>query len=253
MSNDYESPHESDGREHDDWSDDGNNNLDQDTGFSLDNSNYDIEELLQCTGDERVERATGSVQSDQFSTGGPFRNLNDQFDDVIHGQQGLVIGGEFGVQTLDEEVLGGAQQGQAGERVQPWMEADIVTTRTTETHGGGTENRFLAAFSDNAVGDFLENYFAMREASVKGADRYFHCVANCEAASRGARGTATAYAISYGREAIDAVKHLLQGISMKESITDIQQDMEANKTGIKFGRAGLRCIDACARYRPNGL
>jgi len=36
-----------------------------------------------------------------------------------------------------------------------------------------------------AVGDFVGNYMDMREANTIGADRYFHCKANCEAAKRG--------------------------------------------------------------------
>lgn len=54
-----------------------------------------------------------------------------------------------------------------------------------------------------AVDDFWRNYLDMRNANNKGADKYFHCKANCEAAQRGKKGAQMACLISDGREWFD--------------------------------------------------
>jgi len=47
-----------------------------------------------------------------------------------------------------------------------------------------------------AVKDFVHNYRAMRKANTIGADKYFHCPANCQASQRGSAGSATAELMS---------------------------------------------------------
>lgn len=54
-----------------------------------------------------------------------------------------------------------------------------------------------------AVEDFVRNHFDMREANTIGGDKYFHCVANCQAAQRGSVGAATASFLSNLREWLD--------------------------------------------------
>ncbi len=54
-----------------------------------------------------------------------------------------------------------------------------------------------------AISDFVRNYGNMREANTIGADKYFHCNANCEATKRGPAGERTATVLSDVREAID--------------------------------------------------
>jgi hypothetical protein len=46
----------------------------------------------------------------------------------------------------------------------------------------------VASDFGGGVRDFLANYNKMVEVKVKGADRYFHCMANCEATQRGPGG-----------------------------------------------------------------
>jgi hypothetical protein len=43
----------------------------------------------------------------------------------------------------------------------------------------------------------------MRDANTIGADKYFHCKANCQASRRGKAGETTACAISNAREWVD--------------------------------------------------
>lgn len=45
------------------------------------------------------------------------------------------------------------------------------------------------------TGDFLNNYMNMRNANTIGADKYFHCMANCQASQRGPGGQAAARGI----------------------------------------------------------
>jgi len=54
-----------------------------------------------------------------------------------------------------------------------------------------------------AVGDFWGNYDDMRSANTIGADKFFHCMANCEAARRGRAGRVVAHGISELRELFD--------------------------------------------------
>ncbi|MGH2523803.1 MAG: serum amyloid a protein, partial [Anaerolineales bacterium] len=49
----------------------------------------------------------------------------------------------------------------------------------------------------------MRNYNDMRNANTIGADKYFHCKANCEAASRGSVGDQTACLLSDAREWVD--------------------------------------------------
>lgn len=98
-----------------------------------------------------------------------------------------------------------------------------------------------------AAGDFVRNFLNMREANTIGADKYFHCMANCQAAQRGSAGEATAAAISNLREASDQVR----GTPADSSVPD----QEANGQGRDGGRANpnVPCANICYTHRPNGL
>lgn len=99
-----------------------------------------------------------------------------------------------------------------------------------------------------ATQDFINNYRNMREANTIGADKYFHCKANCEASQRGETGRATAELISDTREFTD---QKLKGDPESAS----EADQEANEFGRHQGKYAPHksCGDLCGKYRPNGL
>lgn len=95
--------------------------------------------------------------------------------------------------------------------------------------------------------DFLLNYQNMREANTIGADKYFHCKANCEATRRGPSGENTARHISNLREWTDQ--------KIKGDPTDASEaDQEANHVGRKGAKnSQLSCKQVCIQFRPKGL
>ena len=98
-----------------------------------------------------------------------------------------------------------------------------------------------------AVKDFLDNYKDMRDANTIGADKYFHCKANCEATRRGKSGEATACTISDTREWFDQnVKGDPASASAADQIANISGRSGANSSP-------LPCELVCNPFRPNGL
>jgi RHS repeat-associated protein len=97
-----------------------------------------------------------------------------------------------------------------------------------------------------ATGDFLRNYNDMRNANTIGADKYFHCKANCEASRRGSTGNATACTISDAREWFDQT---IKGDSASAS----EADQVANRYGRDQSSPLNSCDITCSGFRPNGL
>ncbi len=103
--------------------------------------------------------------------------------------------------------------------------------------------------ANQAVGatrDFMRNYSDLRDANTLGADKYFHCKANCEAASRGNVGDKTACLLSDAREWVD---QYIKGDSTSASALD----QAANTFGRSHAGTGGSCAAICSIYRPNGL
>ncbi|WP_308160240.1 hypothetical protein [Arsukibacterium indicum] len=103
----------------------------------------------------------------------------------------------------------------------------------------------------NAIGadcDFYRNYRHMREANTIGADKYFHCKANCQASSRGVGDRFESYLLSEIRELSD---QYYKG----DSEMDCDADREANNYGRKHGANASHgeCAMICTPFRPNGL
>lgn len=97
-----------------------------------------------------------------------------------------------------------------------------------------------------AAQDFLDQYNNMREANWKNSDKYFHCMANCNAAKRGKSGYDTAKALSEAREWFDEnVK--------RDSKEACDADRQANDHGREAGKNDEDCKSACEKYRPAGL
>jgi RHS repeat-associated protein len=99
-----------------------------------------------------------------------------------------------------------------------------------------------------AAGDFLKNYQDMRDAGWKGADKYFHCKANCESAQRGVGGVDAACAISDSREWWD---QNVKGYPLSDSVAD----QAANEAGRNEGEVNGSdsCSKICDGFRPAGL
>ncbi|WP_288131604.1 RHS repeat-associated core domain-containing protein [Microbulbifer sp.] len=94
--------------------------------------------------------------------------------------------------------------------------------------------------------DFYRNYRDMREANTIGADKYFHCKANCEATNRGKGGEVAACTISDTREWFD---QNIKGDPASASAAD----QAANIFGRNNAVGGQSCSQVCTSYRPNGL
>jgi len=104
-----------------------------------------------------------------------------------------------------------------------------------------------------AGGNFFRNYGDMRDANTIGADKYFHCKANCEASSLGETGEAVARTISNGREIVD---QRIKGDPRSASLADQRANVAGRSAGrrIREGGSGAhQCTAACDHFRPNGL
>jgi len=103
------------------------------------------------------------------------------------------------------------------------------------------------------LADFLRNYEDMRDANTIDADKYFHCLANCEAARRGPYGEMTALVMSVGREAVD---YAVKGDPKSAWVADLVADF----VGLTGGRSSCSscsppspCKQVCKGLRPRGL
>ncbi len=80
-----------------------------------------------------------------------------------------------------------------------------------------------------------------------GADKYFHCKANCEATRRGKPGEVTACTISNTREWFDQnIKRDPVSASVADQIANVSGRSGANSSS-------LSCELVCRPFRPNGL
>lgn len=109
-----------------------------------------------------------------------------------------------------------------------------------------------------AGGDFVKNYKSMRDANTIGADKFFHCKANCEATLRGEVGEKVAEVISDTREWAD---QNIKGDPASAS----DDDQKANQLGRDQGKnirennsqkndtSPKACSDACSTLKPQSL
>lgn len=88
------------------------------------------------------------------------------------------------------------------------------------------------------ISDFQDNYIKMVDANIIGADRYYHCMANCQASRRGLGGQDAAEAISEIRELFD---EYIKG--NPRAVCD--EDRAANRWGRKEN-TGMSCATLCA-------
>lgn len=102
--------------------------------------------------------------------------------------------------------------------------------------------------------DFLVNY-ETKEAvesgeatgtphGINGSDKYFHCMANCQAARRGSYGRGVSIVISEVREAVDQIRCELGGSSSEDCKNDCDEDRKANALG-RDSDLNTSCSEAC--------
>lgn len=120
----------------------------------------------------------------------------------------------------------------------------------TDKYGLYAIRGIITIFPDAIMADidFYNNYQDMRNANTIGADKYFHCKANCQAASRGLGGQIESMIVSEVRELTD---QYLNG----DSEQACNEDREANDYGRKHGSNSSyeSCSEICGPFRPPGL
>ncbi len=109
--------------------------------------------------------------------------------------------------------------------------------------------------TQGAFTDFVRNRQDMIDADTIGADKYFHCKANYEAASRGELGEMRAEIFSASREVFGEAKSYYERIRAKDAFEDMGQDLAANYFGREAAKSGKfsSSAEACAIFRPEGL
>ncbi|MGO7400313.1 hypothetical protein ACCS88_21015 [Rhizobium ruizarguesonis] len=134
------------------------------------------------------------------------------------------------------------------ERALPWTDHDI------SLQPGGFAASFMLDFV-RGCGKMYDNYSEMRSANVIGADKWFHCMGNCEATKSGLGGFYAANVVSVGREMVDVYfKNVaLKGMTMNASVKDCREDLHSDFVGSIGGLSGTRCSTVCSTYRVNGL
>lgn len=107
-----------------------------------------------------------------------------------------------------------------------------------------------------AITDMARNYFDMKQDNTVGADDYFHCKANYEAANRGPWGAATAQFIGDAKEEFDYFKNrLYKGLSYPDALADYWHDKDVNKQGREMVHSPLysNAKDACQYQRVKDI
>ena len=89
--------------------------------------------------------------------------------------------------------------------------------------------------------DFRRNHRDMENLELMEGDKFFHCKANYEAASRGAYGALAAGALSVGREISDA-------LIKRDSLSQIWSDIKADERGIRGGSLKKTLRETCPTH-----
>jgi hypothetical protein len=212
-----------------------------------DSSNKDSSNNVNSS--DRVDRATGGQQSESDGYKAPYSS--DKYGVLGRNSEdnkyGLTEKSNRSSQEKFSLGINSDSKARSGERTSGWNDLDSVEK---------FKNAVVEAATDFAggVADFLDKYREMKAVNTKGVDKFYHCMANCEASQRGLGGEIAAKGISYGREATDSVRNVIEkGMSPSDSIADCMGDMKANRVGQKAGVAGERCYDACGEFRPRGF
>jgi hypothetical protein len=102
----------------------------------------------------------------------------------------------------------------------------------------------------DGVGDFYDNYKKMKRGNITGSDKYYHCMANCQASKRGAGGKLAALDIGIARELTDIPRNIVEkGLTPKEAYEDLIEDSQANWQGFTCPKT-VPCHDRCKALAP---
>jgi uncharacterized protein RhaS with RHS repeats len=91
------------------------------------------------------------------------------------------------------------------------------------------------------AGDMWRNYQRMEHKQWKGADKYYHCMANCQATNEGGGGAVAAEVISFFRTDV---------VSRFREPDDWRNDDKANHCGQKGGDCQKRCAPFIPQSSP---
>lgn len=103
-----------------------------------------------------------------------------------------------------------------------------------------------------AIQDMTRNYFDMKQDNTVGADDYFHCKANYEAANRGSWGEVAAQIVGDVKEGVDYLKNrFYKGFSYPDALADYWHDEDVNRQGRQQVHNSLysNAKDACQYQR----
>lgn len=137
-----------------------------------------------------------------------------------------------------------------GEDLSAEIESDIADIEEMKIHPFSNKSEMLQGMWNDYISleqpyntlmqtlsIFLVNYQQMKDADTRGADKYFHAKANCEAAQLGIVGSVIAQALSDLRELTDNFRNIHEKkMSLEESMRDIEEDQKANEEGREQGR-----------------
>ena len=110
----------------------------------------------------------------------------------------------------------------------------------------------IAKDAKSAIRDFVDTYLEMVEFNYANSDKFFHCLANCEAVKHGWSGEKVAEFISELREQTDQiVKGKIMG-QEKYDAADSEADHEANRHG-RTAKKGTDCATHCEKFTKDNL
>jgi Serum amyloid A protein len=134
-------------------------------------------------------------------------------------------------------------EAQLGERAANWFGLDMVSPESRTS-----PNEYQAG---RAIIDLAMRYAEMIYRDFTGGDRYMHCVAACEGASRGHSGQIMTSVIAQFREDYQLLSKM-SSVGPVRSLADCLADTHVNRVGFEAGTSGTRCEPACGRFKPSG-
>lgn len=109
-----------------------------------------------------------------------------------------------------------------------------VYLNSDHSYPGNIRSGIVAPYND-----MVRNFNDMNKLGLKGADKFFHCKGNYEAAKRGAWGRVIATSMSAVKEAKDLIKY---------GVTDSLADWRANQKGWRGAKEGKSLQESCPTH-----
>jgi hypothetical protein len=94
----------------------------------------------------------------------------------------------------------------------------------------------------NAYVDFWRNSARLEKGKIINSDKYFHCMANCQATNWGQGGKDAAQYLSIFKEWFD---ENIKGRSREDCLSDLEADWQGQKGG--------NCKETCSQYEVPGI